>query len=159
MNAVIIASLLMVHAEPVDTSSIVNTFEKIKRSGTPERVIPVARGEKIFFFRRKFELTSYNIETAKTGNEVIPYLAIVKYGARVKNTGEFETKELAEKARFETDSDSFIEWKAIFRQLKGNWALENIVYKSGSMDMPADLKNTPDARHFVHDWFQALDGY
>ena len=68
----------------------------------------------------------------------------MKYSARVKNTGEFETKELAEKARFETDSDSFIEWKAIFRQLKGNWALENNDYKSGSMDMPADLKNTPD---------------
>lgn len=159
MIPVIFASMLMIHAEPVDTSAVVKAFEQVKKTGTPERVIPMVRGDKTTFFRRKFELSSYKVETVETGNKIIPYLAIVHFSARVKNTGEFDTQEVAEKARFELDSDSFIEWKAIYRQLQGNWALENIIYRTSNMDFPGDLKNTLDARHFVYDWFQALDGY
>ena len=84
---------------------------------------------KTTFFKRKFELVSYNIETTSTGNKIIPYFAVVKFRAKVKTSKEFETTELASNAVLNNESESFLQWQAIYRLVKEKWALENIVYR------------------------------
>ncbi|MSR32683.1 MAG: hypothetical protein EXR99_14385 [Gemmataceae bacterium] len=147
-------------AEPeVDTSAIRKAFDQIKKAGTPVRVLSTTGPGQPAYFKRSFELTSYDIEVSETGNKVIPYLAVVQFRARIKTSKEFSSKEEAEEAPFKMSEDSFIEWRAIFRNLKGSWAMENLLYRSSSFQIWCDLKTTLDARHFVHDWFNALDGY
>jgi hypothetical protein len=145
--------------EQPDTLVIRKKFDQLKSKGTAERVIAVNDGTKTTFFKRKFELVSYNIETTSTGNKVIPYFAVIKFRAKVKTSKEFETTELASNSVLDNESESFLQWQAIYRLVKENWALENIVYRSSNGEVFGDLKNTTDAKHFIYDWFNALDGY
>lgn len=145
--------------EQPDTTVIKKKFDMLKNKGTAERVIAVNDGTKTTFFKRKFELVSYNIETTSTGNKIIPYFAVIKFRAKVKISKEFETTELASNAVLNNESESFLQWQAIYRLVKENWALENIVYRSSNGEVFGDLKNTTDAKHFIYDWFNALDGY
>ena len=145
--------------EEPDTAILRKKFDQLKTKGTAERVIAVNDGTKTTFFKRKFELVSYNIETTSTGNKIIPYFAVIKFRAKVKTSKEFETTELASNAVLNNESESFLQWQAIYRLVKENWALENIVYRSSNGEIFGDLKNTTDAKHFIFDWFNALDGY
>lgn len=145
--------------EQPDTLVIRKKFDQLKSKGTAERVIAVNDGTKTTFFKRKFELVSYNIETTSTGNKIIPYFAVIKFRAKVKTSKEFETTELASNSVLDNESESFLQWQAIYRLVKENWALENIVYRSSNGEVFGDLKNTTDAKHFIYDWFNALDGY
>jgi hypothetical protein len=145
--------------EEPDTSVLRKKFDQLKTKGTAERVIALKDGTKTTFFKRKFELVSYNIETTSTGNKIIPYFAVIKFRAKVKTSKEFETTELASNAILINESESFLQWQAIYRLVKENWALENIVYRSSNGEVFGDLKNTTDAKHFIFDWFNALDGY
>ena len=150
---------MVISFEEPDTSIIRKKFDQLKTKGTAERVIAVNDGTKTTFFKRKFELVSYNIETTSTGNKIIPYFAVIKFRAKVKTSKEFETTELASNAVLNNESESFLQWQAVYRLVKENWALENIVYRSSNGEVFGDLKNTTDAKHFIFDWFNALDGY
>ena len=150
---------LVLGYEQSDTSVIRKKFDILKTKGTSERIISANNGTKTTFFKRKFELVSYNIETTSTGNKVIPYFAVIKFRAKVKTSKEFETQELASESALTNESESFLQWQAIYRLVKENWALENIVYRSSNGEIFGDLKNTSDAKHFIYDWFNALDGY
>lgn len=151
--------LLTLGFEQPDTTIIRKKFDQLKSKGTSERVIAVNDGTKTIFFKRKFELVSFNIETTSTGNKVIPYFAVIKFRAKIKTSKEFETTELASNSLLDNESESFLQWQAIYRLVKENWALENIVYRSSNGEVFGDLKNTTDAKHFIFDWFNALDGY
>ncbi|NBR06808.1 MAG: hypothetical protein EBT92_13690 [Planctomycetes bacterium] len=159
MIKISLIAFLVLGFEQPDTSIIRKKFDLLKSKGTAERVIAVSDGAKTTFFKRKFELVSYNIETTSTGNKVIPYFAVIKFRAKVKTSKEFETTELASNAVLINESESFLQWQAIYRLVKENWALENIVYRSSNGEIFGDLKNTSDAKHFIYDWFNALDGY
>lgn len=151
--------LVFLWVDQPDTSIIQKNFDTLKSKGTAERVISLNNGTNTTYFRRKFDLISYNIETTKTGNKIIPYFAVVKFRARVRTSKDYATMQLASNALLENDSESFLQWQAIFRLVKDNWALENIVYRSTNGEISGDYKTTMDARHFVYDWFNALDGY
>lgn len=151
--------LLTLGFEQPDTSVIRKKFDLLKTKGTAERVISVNDGTKTTFFKRKFELVSYNIDISSTGNKVIPYFAVIKFRAKVKTSKEFDSTELASNSVLDNEAESFLQWQAIYRLVKENWALENIVYRSSNGEVFGDLKNTTDAKHFIYDWFNALDGY
>jgi len=150
---------LVLGFEQPDTSVIRKKFDQLKSNGTAERVIAVNDGTKTTFFKRKFELVSYNIDITSTGNKVIPYFAVIKFRAKVKTSKEFDSPELASNSVLDNESESFLQWQAIYRLVKENWALENIVYRSSNGEVFGDLKNTTNAKHFIYDWFNALDGY
>lgn len=158
INIVLLTCMALAFEQP-DTTVVRKKFDQLKIKGTAERVIAVNDGTKTTFFKRKFELVSYNIETTSTGNKIIPYFAVIKFRAKVKISKEFETTELASNAVLNNESESFLQWQAIYRLVKENWALENIVYRSSNGEVFGDLKNTTDAKHFIYDWFNALDGY
>ena len=123
---------LVLGFEEPDTAILRKKFDQLKTKGTAERVIAVKDGTKTTFFKRKFELVSYNIETTSTGNKIIPYFAVIKFRAKVKTSKEFETTELASNAVLNNESESFLQWQAIYRLVKENWALEDIVYRSSN---------------------------
>ncbi len=159
MNITSFCLLVFLSVDQPDTSIIQKSFDTLKSKGTAERVILLNNGTSTTYFRRKFDLISYNIETTSTGNKVIPYFAVVKFRARVKTSKDCATMLLATNALLENNSESFLQWQAIYRLVQDNWALENIVYRSTNGEISGDYKTTMDARHFVYDWFNALDGY